>query len=225
VAARLSEAARRAAARRAEPRQEGQDVAAVVLIGGFGVPSASLRPLARRLRERGHAVDVAPLGLNLDCGERSIATLERFLAARPSPVTLVGHSRGGQLARVMATRRPDLVDRLVTVGTPWTIGPPDRPGVRSVAAGLRALRRLGIDLLPSLDCATGPCCTAFRRDLATKPTSRWTAIWSSEDRVAGADSRPPAGADVAVDAGGSHVGLVTRDGGIRAVVDAVESRS
>jgi pimeloyl-ACP methyl ester carboxylesterase len=202
---------------------------AVVLVAGFGAPTVTLRPLARTLRHAGYRVTVAPTGLNLDCGERTVGRLERvvedFAVRTGGPAALVGHSRGGQLARVLAVRRPDLVDRLVTAGTPWTIGPPDRPGVATVARVLRRARALGVDLLPSLDCGHADCCTTFREDLHRKPTARWTALWSSMDRMAGADAAPPAEADESVDVGVSHLGLVTSHAGRGAVRMALGQRT
>jgi pimeloyl-ACP methyl ester carboxylesterase len=190
----------------------------VLLIGGFALPPWSLTQLARALRGAGHRVDIAPTGLNLDCGE---ATVARLLDRIDSPTTIVGHSRGGQLGLVAAVRRPALVGGLVTVGTPWTVGPPDSPGVRVAARAIRALHAHGVRALPSIDCATAACCTRFRDDLRLKPAARWVALWSSADRIAGRDSVPPSRADEAVDVGGGHLGLVTHDPGIGAVVDAV----
>ena len=137
------------------------------------------------------------------------------------PVTLIGHSRGGQLARVVAARYPDMVERLITVGTPWTIGPPDRPGVALGTAVVRGLRRLGVSVMGSIDCATGECCTDYRRDLTAPLAARWVAIWSSRDRIAGEDSRPPAEADVVLDVDASHLGLVRSEAGIAAIRSAL----
>jgi pimeloyl-ACP methyl ester carboxylesterase len=209
VATGVSEAARRAAPRRAEPSQEEQGLSAVVLVGGFGLPATYLRPLARRLD-----ASVASLGFNVDCGERSV---QRLLEQLGPGSTVVGHSRGGQLARVAAVRRPDLVSRLVTVGTPWSIGPPDRAGVAAMTSAVRAVRRRGVDVLASVDCADGECCADYRRDVVAKPAARWTAIWSSADTVSGNDGRPPAVADEAVDVPVSHLGLVRSTRGIDAI--------
>jgi pimeloyl-ACP methyl ester carboxylesterase len=184
----------------------------VVLLGGFGMPAVSLRRLRATLVDAGHDVRIAPLGRNIDCGERTVRRLlaetERTVAERGATVDLVGHSRGGQLALVAAVRRPDLVRRLVTIATPWSVGPPDRPGVAAVARGLRALRGRGVDLVPSIDCGDGECCAGYREDLGRKPAVPWTALWSSADRVAGDDSRAPAAADSAVDLGTGHLGAV-----------------
>lgn len=191
----------------------------MLLVGGFGVPSWSMVPLQRALRDRGHTVTIAATGMNVDCGE---ATVTRLLASLDEPTAVVGHSRGGQVALVAAVRRPELIPTLVTVATPWSIGPPDRPGIDLVARGVRALQRRGVRILPSIDCATASCCDRYRADLGRRPAARWVALWSSTDRVAGVGSRPPAGADRAVDVGGGHLGMVVRDGGIRAVIDALD---
>jgi pimeloyl-ACP methyl ester carboxylesterase len=196
-------------------------VRGVVLVGGFGAPSALLRPLARDLASLGHEVVIAPLGLNVDCGERSVERVLSTIDDLGDDVALVGHSRGGQLARVAAVRAPDRVTSLITAGTPWTIGPPAYPGVAITARALRALRGRGIDLLPSIECADGPCCVDFRRDVREKPRARWTALWSSRDRVAGADSAPPALADEQRDTGTSHIGFVRDARGREAIADAL----
>jgi pimeloyl-ACP methyl ester carboxylesterase len=107
----------------------------VALVGGFGAPPALLRRLRDALRGAGHTVRVAPLGFNVDCSEATVQRLDAWIGDvfGDAPVVLVGHSRGGQLARVVAVRHPDTVTRLITVATPWALGPPDRPGVAAVA--------------------------------------------------------------------------------------------
>jgi triacylglycerol lipase len=192
----------------------------VALVGGFGAPPALLRPLRDALRSAGHTVRVAPLGLNLDCGEVTAQRLDAWVGDvfADAPVAIVGHSRGGHVARVVAVRRPDNVTRLVTVATPWTIGPPDRPGVAAVAGVVRTLRRRGLKLMGSIDCASGTCCADYRRDVVKKPAARWSALWSSTDRFAGDDARAPREADNAVDLRVGHVGAVTNAGAIARIV-------
>jgi pimeloyl-ACP methyl ester carboxylesterase len=171
-----------------------------VLVGGFGLPSTYLRPLARRIGGR-----VARLGMNVDCGERSV---QRLVEQLEPGSTVIGHSRGGQLGLVAAVRRPDLVHRLITAATPWSIGPPDRPGVAAAASGIRALRRRGIDVMASIECRDGACCEQYRADLLRTPEARWSALWSSTDSIAGDDGRPPAGADEVIDGRTSHLGIL-----------------
>lgn len=195
----------------------------VVLIGGFGAPPPLLQPLRRALTAEGHDVGVAPLGFNVDCGEVTVGRVERWLEQR-GPAVVVGHSRGGQIGRVLAVRRPDLVEGLVTVVTPWSVGPPVRAGVVATTAVVRAVRRAGVPLLPSIDCGDGPCCARFRVDLARIPTVPWRALWSSRDRMARADGRPPAGVD-ARDIETSHVGAVTSRRGQQAIAQALAMAS
>ncbi|MDQ2648609.1 MAG: alpha/beta fold hydrolase [Actinomycetota bacterium] len=190
----------------------------VVLLAGFGLPPATLRPLANTLRAGGHEVHVAPLGLNIDCGERTTRAV-LGLVDELRATAIVGHSRGGQLGLVAAVRRPDLIRALVTVGTPWSIGPPEKPGVEQVAKALRFVRHRGLDLMPSLECGQGPCCTAFRADLLATPTATWTALWSSTDRVAGDEGRPPRSADEEFDLRLGHLAMVTTPRGRRAIAD------
>jgi pimeloyl-ACP methyl ester carboxylesterase len=192
---------------RAAPAGDGRTV---VLINGFGMPPATLKPLGRWLRAGGWAVQTAPTGWNVGCGE---ATVERVCSLVDAvqldgPVALVGHSRGGVLARVASVRLADRVSDLVTVCTPWTIGPPDRPGVAVTTGAVRFLRRHGVDTMGSVDCADGDCCTQFRAEMTAKPPAAWTAIWSSRDGIGGRDAMPPAAADDAVDIATTHLGSI-----------------
>jgi pimeloyl-ACP methyl ester carboxylesterase len=190
----------------------------VLLLSGFGMPTASLRPLASTLTGRGHTVTIAPLGRNTDCGER---TIERVLALvdQHQPSVLLGHSRGGQLALVAAMRRPEIARRLVTIGTPWTVGPPGRFGVPQVARLLRAGGDRTARLVRSLGCGSGDCCVAFRRDLQGRPKAHWTVLWSSKDRIAGEDGRPPTRADDAIDLRLGHVAMILTRRGRTAIAD------
>ena len=182
----------------------------VLLVGGFGLPPAVLGPLARELDAR-----IAPTGLTIGCGEREVQAVIDALDGFDEPATLVGHSRGGQLALVAAARRPDAVRKIVTAGTPTSIGPPRRWGVPLVAA---ALRRLPVNL--ALECATGRCCSSFRADLSKPVNVPWTSIWSPVDRIV-PDARRDGTSSVQVRV--SHLGLVTSRAGRDAIVRAARA--
>jgi len=175
------------------------------------------------LRGAGHEVRIPALGFNVDCGEASVEKLGQELVSTGDPAVLVGHSRGGQLARVLAVRHPGAVDRLVTVATPWTVGPPTAPDVGMVSAAIRCARRLGGPRFASIDCSDGPCCIDFRADLSRAPTCEWTAIWSVTDRVAGLGARPPTIAAHIVETRLSHFGSVTSPEGKRLIADVVSA--
>ncbi|MEM9516153.1 MAG: alpha/beta hydrolase [Actinomycetota bacterium] len=110
---------------RRAPRGDGR---LVVDIPGWLTGSESLVPLRWYLNSLGHRAEPWQLGRN---GSDVEATVERFepvleqlvASGDGRPAFLVGWSLGGVIARETARNRPDLVDRLVTFGTPAQGGP------------------------------------------------------------------------------------------------------
>ena len=97
----------------------------VLLIPGFMAGDGTLATMSRWLRANGYWTQRAGIRANVGCSqdacERIEERLEALAARTGSKVALVGQSRGGVLARVVATRRPDLVSGIVTLGAP-TVG-------------------------------------------------------------------------------------------------------
>src|SRR5436190_23963086 len=91
--------------------------------------------------------------------------LRRLAERADGRVVLIGQSRGGELARVVALRNPDLVSTLVMLGAPvldpLSVGSAVLGAVRSVAR----LGDLGVPRMFSSECGDGQCCAAFREDL------------------------------------------------------------
>ncbi|OYY67379.1 MAG: alpha/beta hydrolase [Sphingomonas sp. 28-63-12] len=58
-------------------------------------------------------------------GERLIARIEAIVAETGAPLTLIGVSLGGMMARFVAHRRPDLVREVITVSSPFAGAPRD----------------------------------------------------------------------------------------------------
>lgn len=170
------------------PRRQ-KDAPPVLLVPGFMAGDASLTVLRGWLRRRGSRTSSAGMRLNVDCAERAAGRLEvrlRRLAGRASRRALViGQSRGGELARVVAVRNPDAVSKLVMLGSPvlepLSVGRPVMSAVRSVAR----LGDFGVPGVFSTRCADGECCAAFREDLRA-PLSRdvrAVAIYSRSDGI------------------------------------------
>jgi triacylglycerol lipase len=165
------------------------DAPPVLLVPGFMAGDASLAVLRAWLRRRGSRAASAGMRLNVDCAERTVRRLEVHLRTLAEDarrrVVVIGQSRGGELARVLAVRNPDAVSTLVMLGSPvlaqLSVG-------RPVFTALRSLARLGDLGVPgtfSTRCANGDCCTAFREDVQTPlaPEVRAVAIYSRSDGV------------------------------------------
>lgn len=121
------EAARLLGARprlRAMPRGDGR---VVVDIPGWRAPEVSGLLLRRYLGRLGY--DARGWGLGTNTGDpmrdaRLLTdTVTRWAEESGRPVSLVGWSLGGVIAREIARRRPELVHRVIIYGTPVVGGP------------------------------------------------------------------------------------------------------
>lgn len=74
------------------------------------------------LRRVGYRPFRSTISLHVDCSDRTLTRLlphlDKVAQAQQRPLTLLGHSRGGLLARAAAVARPDLVQRVVTLASP-----------------------------------------------------------------------------------------------------------
>ena len=149
------------------PHGAGQPV---LLIPGFLAGDDSLGLMTKWLRRAGYRTFACGMRSNVDCGAAAIDRLtERleFVAEREGRrVVIVGQSRGGGLARVMAVRRPDLVSGIVTLGTPHADPMAVHPLVVIQVAVVGLLGTLGLPGLFKKSCLDGGCCAAVREDLA-----------------------------------------------------------
>jgi pimeloyl-ACP methyl ester carboxylesterase len=98
---------------------------------------------------------------------------------------LVGQSRGGALARVLAVRNPAIVSGVVMLGSPVHDPLAVAPSVLQTVRLLARLGDLGLPGIFSTSCRDGPCCAAFREDLeAPLPAGlRATAVHSRSDGI------------------------------------------
>jgi pimeloyl-ACP methyl ester carboxylesterase len=149
----------------------------------------SLSLLKGWLQRRGSRAAAAGMWINADCGERTAnaieVRLERLAARTGREVVLIGQSRGGQLARVLAVRNPDIVGGLVMLGSPvldpLQVGPAVLRTVRSVAR----LGDLGMPGMFSSQCRDGACCADYRQHLAAPlpSTMRAVSVYSRTDGI------------------------------------------
>lgn len=165
------------------------DAPPVMLIPGFMAGDASLLVLRAWLRRRGHRVAMSGMFANVDCAGRSVERLEAqladFAAECGSPVALVGQSRGGTLARVLAVRHPELVCGLAMLGSPVVDGLAVSPRVLRTVRWIARLGDLGLPGVFSTSCRDGACCEAFHADLAAPLAASIEAVsvYSRSDGV------------------------------------------
>ncbi len=111
----------------AAPRADPTDRRLVIDIPGYMAPGASMAPLRAYLRWLGHDARGWGLGHNTSdvVGKvrRFVPLVRRLADEHGGPVTLVGWSLGGLVARETARDAPDAVDRVITYGTPVISGP------------------------------------------------------------------------------------------------------
>ena len=117
--------------------------------------------------------------------ERLAGQLEAAVRARDAPMALVGYSRGGLFARVLAVRRPELVSTVVTLGSPHRDQLAVHPVAWATAFGLATTEKSGISAIARYGCGSGGCCRSFEADLlASLPRNvRLTSIYSRRDGI------------------------------------------
>jgi pimeloyl-ACP methyl ester carboxylesterase len=203
--------------------------APVLLVPGFLAGDRSLTSLAAHLADAGYRPHPAGIARNVDCSEAATAhlsaRLEGLAAHHGRPVAVVGHSRGGMLARVLARRRPELVACVITLGSPHRDPLAVNPWLLAQALGLAGAGTIGVRGLVRLSCAAGTCCRGFRGDLAAAVPRgvAYLSIYSRRDGVV--DWRAcldPAARHVEVAA--SHIGMAVNAEVYRAVADTLAFR-
>jgi triacylglycerol lipase len=198
----------------------------VLLIPGFLAGDLSLELMARWLRRIGHEPRRASMRANVDCTGRALArleaSLERATGQHGRRAAIVGQSRGGTMARVLAVRRPDLVERIVCLGAPLTDEFAVHPLVRAHVEAIAVLGSLGVPGTFSHDCRFGDCCAPAREQLAAPfPADvEFTAVYSRRDGIV--DWRSCLDPDARhVEAGSSHIGMAVNADVFRAVAEAL----
>jgi triacylglycerol lipase len=170
------------------PRRRA-DAEPVFLIPGFMAGDASLTMLRSWLGRRGHSVCSSGMRVNIDCAERGVtrlqSQLEVFASESTDRVVLIGQSRGGALARVLAVRNPEIVSRVVMLGSPVRDPLAVAATVLQTVRWVAWLGDLGLPGVLSSNCRDGACCSGFRADLtAAMPRGvAATAVHSRSDAI------------------------------------------
>jgi triacylglycerol lipase len=202
------------------------DGRAVVVLPGFLASDDSLVLLRRWLRLVGYRPQTAGFIFNVDCADRAVERVERLAKALNATtgrrVAIIGHSRGGHLARATAVRRPELVSHAISMGADlqglYGISSPTRVAVEIARRGLHLTRRSR-----DPDCFRAHCTCGFIRDYTAEfplDRVRLTSIYTKGDGVVRWERAIVEEADC-VEVTGSHVGLMANRKAYRVIAEAL----
>ncbi len=196
------------------PRGDGR---LVVIIPGLFGSDLYLWPLRRWISRIGFRPSTSGLWVNAGCADRLTSEIEKWIE-RQQPqhdrsVVLIGHSRGGVLARALAARMGSRVSNLIALGSPIGIAAAFASGsgprfahqtMNRVAQASNAARGF---LDPQ--CRFPDCECAFVNNLRDPlaPEATVLSIYSREDPIVPPEASIVAGARN-VEVSGSHSGLV-----------------
>jgi pimeloyl-ACP methyl ester carboxylesterase len=186
---------------RGVPHGDGRPV---LLIPGFLAGDWTMRMMHSWLGRIGYQSHLSGILLNVQHSERLLSGLARKVAEikkeTGARVSLIGHSRGGLLAKVLSQRRPEGVEQVIALGAPladWT----DLAALTHRAVGVvRTANELAYGRRFNLE-------GRFTYDLKLSPVVPTTSIYTKTDDVVNFRSclRP----DIpAMPVWGTHNGLV-----------------
>jgi len=199
----------------------------VLLVPGFLAGDGTLATMAMWLRANGYWTRRAGIRANVGCSqdacERIEERLEALAARTGQRVAIVGQSRGGVLAKVVAARRPELVSGIVTLGAPTVAMLRVHPLVLLQVGLLGALGTGGVPGLFRMSCLRGACCEPFRTDLAARfPAGvRYVCVYSRSDGIVDWRACLDGAADELIEIDASHCGMALSRGAYEEVARAL----
>ncbi len=191
------------------PLGEGRPV---MLIPGFMAGDMSLTRMALWLRTGGYRLARSGITWNTGCMEPTVESLElrleRAVERADKRVLIVGQSRGGCIGRALAVLRPDLVDTLVTLGSPLLDQLAVKARVWPSIVTVGVLGTIGVPGMFGYSCLRGDCCGRTRRAVAAPfpDAVQFLSLYSRGDEIVRWEAcLDPAARQIEVDA--SHVGM------------------
>jgi len=208
----LAQPWRRAQAAAGEGIARAETPRLVMLLPGFGTHPVRMRHMAKQLEKAGHRVKRWGLGINTGPTPEKVELLARRLQDLHDrygmKVHLVGWSLGGLFARELAKLHPELVAKVVTMGSPFS-GDPHANNVWRIYE------------LVTGHPVTDPPVGKHRDEKPPVPT---VALWSPRDGFvqARAACGRPGERDRAVALRCSHIGFSHSEEAIAAVLGELE---
>lgn len=139
----------------------------VLVVPGFGFGDAATFPMQLALHAAGYKMIQSEILFNVRCSDRTVndlaSVVRRAVTADDGrKLLVVGHSRGGMIARGLAMLYPELVDRAICMGAPLN----HEFAFYEAPTPLVALVRETHQLHPTLrkrGCATPDCTCPYMR--------------------------------------------------------------
>lgn len=163
-----------------------------------------MRVLHSWLQRIGYSAHLSGIVFNVRASEHMLAGLRHRLAeiqaVERTRVSVIGHSRGGLLAKVLAQRRPDTVEQVIALGSPLADQLDIAPITQAAVGVVRTANEIGFGRRYRSE-------GRFAYDLRQPPVVPTTSIYTRSDDVVNFRSciRP----DIpAIAVWGSHNGLV-----------------
>lgn len=205
------------------PRGDGQPV---MVVPGFGFGDPAATPMYAVLKRFGYHTVRSEIWANIHCSDTTVDAMAKVAEAAVDAnagqrISVVGHSRGGMLARGLAARRPDLIARAISLGAPLNDESAYYEIPRPLVSALRTLDRIDHKATEK-DCFTPQCQCPYML-AAHRPIPKdveLVSVYSKQDGVV--DWRScvvPYGRNVEVHC--SHMGLGSAPEAVRVVLDSL----
>ena len=184
----------------------------IMLLPGFGAHPIRMRWMARQLEKAGHTAKKWGLGYNLGATADRFAKVEQRLVAlhgaKGEPIVLVGWSLGGVMARELAKKHPDKIEKVITMGSPFSGSPRANNGWRAY----QAIAGHRVDQ-PEIETV-----------VSEKPPVETVAFWSPRDGIVAPKSAcgKPGERDRAIGLRCTHMGFVLSNEAIAALLSELD---
>ncbi len=194
----------------------------VLLIAGFLAGPRTVDALEHVLVMAGWRATQAEVGRNAGPAyhgvEQSEKALKQLYRATRQKVRVIGHSRGGQYGRVLAVRYPEMVEQVITLGSPLCVKYPKYAVVKLPAEALDRLWRTGLFGAIDKDAEQDVDDDRF---VPFPPGIDFVSIYSKSDGIV--DWRTSLDPDAhLIEINASHAGLPNSIAGINAVAIALK---
>lgn len=203
----------------------------VLVIPGFLANDLMMIPLRRWLKRIGYRPYLSDIAWNTDCPNKTalrlvqkIKVIHRKTGRR---VILIGHSLGGMLAKSILQHVPELIDRVITLGSPFRDHVRAHPAVTGVWEYLLSGQGKLIGRNLHASCGTGFCMCDFVRHMLqpeARPVPQF-AIYSRNDGVVDwiSCAEEDAMANTEINEA-THIGLIFHPRALEAVAQRLAQR-